>query len=429
MGRALSLRALGWLTALLVAAPAALGAGHPAAPGPFAREGVQAPGPPTVEGDPLTVYLVTAGPGDAIWERFGHNGIWIHDARTGEDIFWEWGLFSFSQTGFIPRLARGTMLYSMAGRPLDQVVATYRRADRALWAQELALTPDQEVALDRLVRVNARPENRDYVYHYYLDNCSTRARDALDRVLGGTLEARFSGIDTGVTWRWHTRRLLRDDPLADTGIQIVLGRPGDRTVTAWEEMFLPARLRSYLNEAEVTTPQGPRPLVVREFRILESARGPEPQAPASRVVPGLALGLLLAGGMALLVRAASAEAGWALRAFAVAGTVWSGVAGLVGTVLLLAWFFTDHDFWRWNENLLVLNPLLLVLPFLLLPALLGRRPGPGLPALAGLVAAGGVLDAAWKLLPGLQQGNGEVLALALPIHLVLLWGALRLQRQ
>jgi hypothetical protein len=33
----------------------------------------------------LTVYLMTMGPGKAVWERFGHNAIWIHDPARGTD--------------------------------------------------------------------------------------------------------------------------------------------------------------------------------------------------------------------------------------------------------------------------------------------------------------------------------------------------------
>ena len=123
------------------------------------------------EDDPLTVYLVTAEPGDAIWERFGHNGLWIQDAASGRDLFWEWGLFSFRQEGFMARLARGTMLYQMGGRELSDMLADYQSQGRRVWAQELALSPAQERALERLVWENVRPENREYTYDYYTDNC------------------------------------------------------------------------------------------------------------------------------------------------------------------------------------------------------------------------------------------------------------------
>jgi hypothetical protein len=33
--------------------------------------------------DSLRAFLVTFGPGPAVWERFGHNALWIHDPATG----------------------------------------------------------------------------------------------------------------------------------------------------------------------------------------------------------------------------------------------------------------------------------------------------------------------------------------------------------
>ena len=35
--------------------------------------------------------------------------------------------------------------------------------------------------------VDARPENLQYRYDYFIDNCSPRPRDMLDRILGGSV--------------------------------------------------------------------------------------------------------------------------------------------------------------------------------------------------------------------------------------------------
>ena len=54
-------------------------------------------------------------------------------------------------------------------------------------AQELNLTAAQVDSLRRFLAWNIQPENAEYAYDYYRDNCSTRIRDALDRVLGGAI--------------------------------------------------------------------------------------------------------------------------------------------------------------------------------------------------------------------------------------------------
>ena len=69
--------------------------------------------PVAVPGSELTIYLMTMGPGDQVWEKFGHNAIWIHDDLRHTDIAYNWGLFDFNAVDFYPRFLKGEMLYSM----------------------------------------------------------------------------------------------------------------------------------------------------------------------------------------------------------------------------------------------------------------------------------------------------------------------------
>ncbi len=381
---------------------------------------------PTAPDDPLTVYLMTMGPGELVWERFGHNAIWIHDARTGEDVVWNWGLFSFSQAGFIPRLIRGEMMYWMGGFTLEQTLAEYAAAGRPVWVQELALTPEQERELDRLIRLNARPENVYYRYDYYRDNCSTRVRDMLDAALGGALRGAFQGEETGTTWRWHTLRLLDAAPLPRLGVQLVLGNPGDETIDRWQEMFLPMKLRAAVAELEVTGAGGVRrPLVVRERVLLEAgASFAEPvDAPRSRVPVFLFAGLIAAAAVASLGVARRRGSRVARRGLAVVSALWGVAGGVVGAILLGA-YLTDHVFWHVNENLLQASPLHLLGGAAGL-MLLSRRTLPGwgrrVVRWVAVLAALGLAVKAW---PGLDQGNLEIVAFALPLNLAVAWALL-----
>lgn len=369
-----------------------------------------------VPADPLRVYLVTMGPGEEVWNRFGHNAIWIHDDRTGEDLVWNWGIFSFDQIGFVPRLVRGEMLYAMYGYTLEATLAQYEAEGRDVWAQELALTPGQKEELDRFVRRNAQPANRDYIYHYYLDNCSTRVRDALDHVLGGAIARHFSDMDTGTTWRWHTRRLVQMAPLVYGGIALVLGQRGDDTISAYEEMFLPMRLRAHLAGLFVEQRDGSmRPLVAGETQLLRGRLGPPPEQPDRKWPAYLLVGVLAAAvvfGLGLVWK--KGAAGRLLATAPVAA--WSGLAGISALVLLGA-YLTDHDFWYRNENVLHATPLSLVVALLAVAGI--ARPALIRPAarVAAWVAALSVLGLVLKLLPGFAQGNLEILALAVPLHL------------
>ena len=69
--------------------------------------------PANEPGSELKIYLMTIGPGEAVWERFGHNGIVVADTRNGFAAMYDWGRFSFDQPGYVPRLMKGMMMYWM----------------------------------------------------------------------------------------------------------------------------------------------------------------------------------------------------------------------------------------------------------------------------------------------------------------------------
>lgn len=301
-------------------------------------DGTGAPAPDSA----TSVAILTIGPGAEVWERWGHNTIVVTDKTTHRSRSYNWGLFNFRQEDFLLRFARGTMRYSMGARRTDRDLALYESRDRSMLVQPLALTAGEADSLRRFLNWNDTDENRYYHYNYYLDNCSTRVRDAIDRVLGGQLQARFDTVPSGHTWRWETRRIVGWDLPLYVGTSLALGHPVDREMTAWQSMFLPLRLQQYLATVEVTDATGAtRKLVQGQEWLLQSSRFQEAEGPAPTwlvLVPfGLLAGILLAwlGGVAATAR-------WARRAFGVLATLWSLVAGLGGLLLLFLWFFTDH---------------------------------------------------------------------------------------
>jgi hypothetical protein len=368
-------------------------------------------------GAELTVYLMTFGPGREVWERFGHNAIWIHDSLSGTDQAYNYGLFDFHQENFVLRFVRGQMWYWMAGFPSESYVRQYERDNRSVWVQELDMRPEARLELQRFLQWNERPENKFYHYDYYRDNCSTRVRDALDRVLGGAIRRQTEGVPAGTTFRFHTQRLTANDPLIFTGLLLALGERVDRPITAWEEMFLPVAMREHLRKVRVAAPGGAAvPLVRSERTIFESTAPAPPDAPPDWIAAYLALGGMI-GAAAYTLAARARDSGAARAAFLGVAGSWTLLAGLAGVVLAGLWWFTDHTMSACNENLLQMNPISLAL----LPLLPGAVRGGGRVevrarlawGITALAAVGLVIQA----LPWFQQVNGPVIALALPAHL------------
>jgi hypothetical protein len=378
--------------------------------------------PSPVRADPpgshLTVYLMTMGPGEQVWERFGHNAIWIHDSIAGTDIAYNYGLFDFHQQDFLLRFIQGQMWYWMAGFPAQRYVQTYVRANRSVWLQELDLPPGARLELQRFLEWNERPENRFYHYDYYKDNCSTRVRDALDRVIDGRIQAATGDVPTGTTYRFHTQRLTANDAPIFTGLLLALGPGVDRPISQWEEMFLPLALREHIRAVRVPGPGGSAvPLVKSERTLFTSTAPVPPDAPPWWLPWYLALGLAL-GGLAALLGVLSGRQRAATIGLAVLVIGWGAVAGFAGTVLAGLWAFTDHVMAYRNENLFQVNPLawLWVLPGAL--ALLTPPRAVRWTRLAATVIATlSVLGLVLQVLPGLDQVNGPIIALVLPVQL------------
>ena len=393
-----------------------------AAPPARAQEGRPAPGPVIDSGPPISVYLITMGQGDPYWARFGHNALWIRDRERGRDVAYNWGLFDFDEPGFLTRFLSGNTRYWMAGFDVWNMLQVYRFEKRTIEVQELALSSDAARELRDFVEWNELPENRTYRYDYYRDNCSTRIRDALDRVLAGQIRMATDTILSGRTYRWHTRRLLADHLSTYAGISLVLGRPADRDISRWEEMFIPMAMRDHLRTLQISDGQGNlRPLITGEWRLFEANRAPERAVPPSRTIPVLVFGVLTGAVIALLAWVGTGPR--SRRAGRTAATtlivMWSALAGLAGIAAAGMWAFTHHVFMYANANVLQFNPLSLAL-LGLMPFVTRARSESRLAhhaALAGLVILGlSVAGLIAQLIPAFRQSSAEVIALALPIH-------------
>jgi len=372
---------------------------------------------PAEPGSELTIWLLTAGVGEEVWEKFGHNAIWIHDASSGTDSVFHWGLFDFRQPHFIPRFLQGRMLYSMGGFLLQNTLEDYRYLDRTVWAQRLELTPAQRLQIRDFIRWNEQPQNRNYLYNYFVDNCSTRVRDILDRALGGAFQV-AKQTQSKYSYRDEAVRLTQEDfPLA-TGMDIGLGRPSDHRMTTWEEMFLPMALHDFAKKVVVHDASGGRiPLVSKEVVLYVSRTHQEPDSPPRWAARYLVIGMVTALVLAVLgFPAVRARERGGMAAPAMAGVVFSAFAlvlGVLALLLSLLWGVTNHTFAHRNENLLLFNPVWLVL-IVSAPMLLARGRATWSSTLAWIGVVSAVVGLLLHAIGLSRQDNLPLFALALP---------------
>ncbi|MDZ7631724.1 MAG: DUF4105 domain-containing protein [Gemmatimonadaceae bacterium] len=368
------------------------------------------------------VFLMTMGQGDEVFEKFGHNAIVVWDDAAGQPLVYNWGMFDFAQPNFIGRFLTGDTKYWMEPMSLERTLQQYQSLNRTVIVQELQLTPSQKARLTSMLAENATEANKYYRYDYYRDNCSTRARDAIDAVTGGALRRAMQAQPGQGSYRWHTRRLLAYSAPLYFGSELVLGVDADAPLTGWQEAFLPQSLAESVMRIELPAAEGlpARPLAAPIDTLFRAQRDAEPRTTTFRIAIAALVGVLVGAVLLGLTRIGPGGA-------AVASTLWSVVMVAAGMVLLLAWFATRHDFMANNPSVAVVNPVWAIGVVSAVMMLRGGVSNGVRRALRWLLLAA-VLGTAGAVLLGHAGSALEIAAIFLPGHAAVAAAASRYRR-
>jgi hypothetical protein len=388
-----------------------------AAEPPSGRIGVLAP--------ELRIYLVTFGPGDHPFAKFGHNAIAV-TLPDGRGAVYNFGTFGGETSSLIGKFLKGRFHYWLSVSPPEPTYDNYALQDRTVELVELSLPQERKLALWRKLELNALPENREYLYDYFVDNCSTRVRDALDGVLDRQLEAQLSKLPAELTFRQQALRLAESPLWLYLGLHFGLGPEADRPRTQWEDGFIPEALAESLRPLKVSYGSEPVPVVASQSLRFRAARPPALAAPPMRwpwfLLAGAGLGGLFWASLALSRQSRLAR----FLAGAIASLV-TLAAGLLGCALLFLWLFTNHQIAFRNQNLWLAPPWLLAAAVASVGLALGRLAWMRrMERLLTLTVWAAVLSVPLQWLPWFRQANLEFFVLFAPLWTGLLLGVRRL---
>ncbi len=212
------------------------------------------------------VSVLTCGTSNMLHTLYGHTAIRVNDPIRHVDLVFNYGVFSFSSPNFAYRFAKGQTDYLLALEHYADFYKSYKRSNRSIYEQVLRMTTEEKQNLFNFLIENAKPENREYRYNFFLDNCATRVRDAIINQLGGELV--FPEDSSGMmSFRAHVFDYQEAIPWINFGINLSLGSPSDQLASAYEEMFLPDLLMKHFSEAQVKSKGKFEPLV-KETNLL-----------------------------------------------------------------------------------------------------------------------------------------------------------------
>lgn len=310
--------------------------------------------------DSLRISLLTCSPGTRVYELYGHTALRVR--KTGEpeqDWAFNYGMFSFDRPNFVWRFVKGETDYQLGVMPYTYFLLEYEERGSYVVEQELNLTPDEKERLYGLLRENLRPENREYRYNFLYNNCTTRARDAIAACLDGTL--RYPEVPQK-SFRAIIHEYTQGFPWEAFGQDLLLGSEADRPRNGFEQMFAPFYYSKALDRTVVVGRDGTeRPLVKRRgFALPETVGSRCPD----KTVPFTPLR------MSVLLLAVTCLTGWV--EFRRNKTCWwydlflFGIQGIVGCVVALLFFVSEHPAVGSNWLIIVFNPLVLgYLPFMI----------------------------------------------------------------
>lgn len=300
------------------------------------------------------VSLITYGPGDDdISSSFGHTEIRIVDPALGLDRDYSYGGFDYRADYFILKFLRGTLPYFLSVHNLYQVMYYYQQTNRSIREQQLVLSLSQRQKLFATLETNYLPENREYRYKFYYDNCATRPRDMIVEACGDSLSIPSRSRMTGKSYRDWMNDYLNEKPWYQLGMNLAIGWPANEQTDGWRAMYLPDQVHDQLAKATIKLANGQIVPFVQGDQTLFAAQNIFRQQVPIFLDPDVVftiLGVLIAG--------------FTIRRYVVAGKVdrWLdrllfGVSGFLGWFLLLLWLIRDDGVTGWNPTLLYLMPL------------------------------------------------------------------------
>ena len=328
------------------------------------------------------ISVLTCGPGDVLYTAFGHSAFRVKDPNYPFDIVYNYGTFDFDTPGFYNKFARGKLLYQLSRSRFERFMAMYNYEERWVKEQVLSLTPQQKQAIFDFLENNARPENRDYLYDFFFENCATKMWDVMEQ--SSTNAIAFNEAYTEpMTFREALQEYLHFNSWGSFGIDLALGAVTDREASPKELMYLP----DYVFEAFDSAANHEKSLV-KSYSVLLSK--PTRDFSTNFFISPLFFLLLILG--FVLWRTYRDYKTNQRSKWLDFGLFF--ITGLAGVILCFLWFATDHTATHRNFNTLWAFAPNLVLSFILLRKNLPNWIGPYLLGLIMLLFLGLLL---WML--------------------------------
>ena len=293
------------------------------------------------------ISVITIGPGsEELYSAFGHSAIRVYDPVNGIDWAYNYGTFDFNKPNFYLDFAKGYLVYKLAVQDFRRLKDYYVYHNRSIIEQVLSLSARQKQIVFNYLQNNAKPENADYFYDYFYDNCATKIGDVFVEALNKEFKFDDNYVDDpGLTIRTLTDRYSAEYfPWGKLGIDLCLGMPMDVQLTNMQYTYLPDYVFKAFDHAQIKESGEWQPIVGSVNNVFDAEQKTiEVPFFTPKLVFWSCWILVLLVTIIVIRRKVSLR--W------LDFTLFFSI-GFLGSFFLLLWLATDHAAAAWNLNLL-----------------------------------------------------------------------------
>jgi hypothetical protein len=283
--------------------------------------------------------LITCTPGNEVYNQFGHSAIRLKDDKLGLDFVYNYGTFNYETPNFILKFIERKLMYTLSKSSFIPFLNSFVQEGRGVAEQKIRLDSVQRQKLFEILETNYLPQNREYLYDFFYDNCASKIRD----VIATTGKLKIDETKSKKTFRHFLDEYISHDPWLNFGIDLILGLEADKICNKELQMFLPDYLSSNLENASLNNEK----LMENTVWILPK---PAKKSINQTFTPFFLSCSLLSLSLLLFFTKK-------LRILAIYEIILLSCFFLAGLFLMFMWFGTDHIATHKNLNILWANPL------------------------------------------------------------------------
>ena len=285
------------------------------------------------------VSILTVDVADESHTLYGHTALRIQDATTHFDAIYNYGMFDFRTENFILKFVKGDLQYYAAAYPYADFEYSYQVENRSIYEQVLNISLAEKQKLFDKLNTSIFSEERFYTYKFIDRNCTTKVIDIVNEVLEN--KPIKNTVHQNESYREVLFPYANNHFYMQLGINIIFGTRVDNPAKI---LFLPLDLMTVLEKTSYKN----KPLVSKTTTNFK----------ANRTASFSFLDSIYSLIAVLLV--------FVILNKKVTNIFYFSLLGLVGLLFSVIGLYSFHRELLWNYNVLLFNPMFLLLVFFIL---------------------------------------------------------------